>query len=432
MPKKVAFISYYTKTNKFSFNALVGALETEPSLDKITFWFANNEAELLTLVSNAVINFEKVILGISFFTTQIWEITPLIRRLKRTYKEKVFIICGGPHPTGDPKGTLKMGADVVVIGEGEVTLIELMKRMVNSKDILKIAGIAFEKHGNCISNQKRARIDLNLYPPFPLKNSRFGPIEISRGCPYVCYFCQTPFIFGSKPRHRTVGNICKYVEIMKHENLTDLRFITPNTFAYGSQDGKELNLEELETLLVRISNIIKPNGRIFLGSFPSEVRPEHVNDETLKLVLRYASNDNITIGAQSGSQAILDKCNRGHSIEDVVNAVELTLKYGIKANVDFIFGLPGETDQDIEKTLNLMTYISKLGARIHTHSFIPLPMTPFANESVTRVHNKYKNKIKQLTARGQAFGEWRKQERIAKKIAQYMKQTENCFKISKM
>ena len=65
--------------------------------------------------------------------------------------------------------------------------------------------------------------------------------------------------------------------------------------------------------------------------------------ETLGLVLKYAANDNITMGAQSGSQKILDSCRRGHTIKDIYKAVELTLASNLKVNVDFIFGLPDET-----------------------------------------------------------------------------------------
>jgi len=264
---------------------------------------------------------------------------------------------------------------------------------------------------------------LDDYHPFPLKNQRFGAIEITRGCPYVCYFCQTPYISGTKPRHRSIESICKYIQILNNHygDLTDVRFITPNAFSYGSLDGKVLNLEKLEILLEKIREIIGGKARIFLGTFPSEVRPEHVNDETLALVLKYADNDNITIGAQSGSQKILDSCHREHTVQDIYSAVDLTLENNLKINVDFIFGLPGESDEDIKLTIKLMKDLTNRGARLHAHSFIPLPQTPFAKVPVNKVKDIYKKEIKMLISKGFAFGDWQKQEKLAIKIAKYMK-----------
>ncbi|GAH14902.1 unnamed protein product, partial [marine sediment metagenome] len=136
-------------------------------------------------------------------------------------------------------------------------------------------------------------IDLDKYPPLPSKHVKYGAIEITRGCPYACYFCQTPYILGTIPRHRSIESICDAVRIMKGYKKTDIRFISPNAFSYGSRDGKTLNLPVLEQLLINIREIIEPEGRIYFGTFPSEVRPEHVTEETLGLVLKYAANDNL-------------------------------------------------------------------------------------------------------------------------------------------
>jgi B12-binding domain/radical SAM domain protein len=207
---------------------------------------------------------------------------------------------------------------------------------------------------------------------------------------------------------------------MKNKNLRDIRFITPNAFSYGSNDGKTLNMDKLEKLLASIREIIGLKGRIFMGSFPSEVRPEHVTKETIELILRYANNDNLVIGAQSGSQRILDLCHRGHTVEDVYRAVELTLKAGLKANVDFIFGLPGENEEDIKLTIKVINDLVKMGARIHAHTFMPLPQTPFAKAPAGKV-DKYISIIKKLASKGIIYGDWEKQEKIASKIAEYLK-----------
>jgi len=431
LSQNTAFIVYYYKDNIYSFNALIGALETDPYFDQFTIYFITKKEELIHNLKYIINKHKLIVVGISFFTTQLWEIYDLITILKKRYKkkylQKVIFLAGGPHPTGDPVGTLKLGFDIIVVGEGEETIIELLKKIDLGNNYRKTKGIAYLNETNEYTfTGKRKSINLDEYPPFPIKNAKAGAIEITRGCPYICYFCQTPYLSGVYPRHRTIEVICRYVQELKnyYGDLTDIRFISPNVFSYGSLDGKTLNIPILEELLTKIKEIIAPNGRVFFGSFPSEVRPEHVTQETLSLVLKYANNDNITIGAQSGSQKILDLCHRDHTIDDVYNAVNLTIKSNLKINVDFIFGLPGESNEDIELTINLMKDLSKLGARIHAHSFIPLPQTPFEKKSAKHISEVYKKEMKNLISRGYAFGDWKRQERIALKISKYLKNRE--------
>ena len=422
LQKELAFVVYYHKDNKYSFNALIGALETDTIIEKIDIYLISDKEKIITDLKEIFQIYKKIVIGISFFTTQLWDVFELIKILKKKYENKTVFIAGGPHPTGDPLGTLRIGFDIVFIGEGEETLIEFFQKMIKNGNYKNTKGIAYlDDNDELILMDKRRPIELDKYPPFPIKLGRFGAIEITRGCPFFCYFCQTPYILGSYPRHRSIESICKYVKVLKKKNLTDIRFISPNAFSYGSIDGKNLNIPKLKKLLIKIKEIIAPDGRIFLGSFPSEVRPEHVVDDTIELILKYASNDNIIIGAQSGSQRILDLCHRGHTVDDVYNAVELTLSKNIKANVDIIFGLPDETKDDILLTIKMMRDLSTMGAKIHTHSFIPLPKTPFVNKNVRQINDDIKEIIKELTSKGHAFGEWKKQEKLALKIASYFK-----------
>jgi len=425
MEKNMALVLYYTKHTRFSFNALVGALETKEYFDNFSIYFISRENELISELKNIIKKHEKVIFAISFCTPQLWDTYRLNRKLRETYSNKLLYITGGPHPTGDPMGTLKkLGFDLVVRGEGEETLIELLQKIDENEDYKTVKGIAYiSNDGEYHYTGRRALIELDSYPPFAVKHNKFGYIEITRGCPYFCYFCQTPYLFGSQIRHRSVETICKYVKIMKNRNLTFLRFISPSAFSYGSPDGKSLNITQLEKLLIKTKEIFDP-GSIFIGSFPSEVRPEHVNEETINLVLKYANNDNLIIGAQSGSQRILDLCHRGHSVKDVYAAVELTVRKGLKANVDFVFGLPEETEDDIELTIKTMSELLKMGngkVRIHAHTFMPLPLTPFAKKPAGKIDKNIRKMIKKLLSKDIVYGNWREQEKIAKKIENYMK-----------
>ena len=409
-----ALVVNYFKRNKYSFNALIGALETDEYFDDLAVYFSRDEEELVKNLREAVREYEKVVVALSFMTPQFWEIKGLMKRL-REFRGRVFLVAGGPHPTGDPEGTLKLGFDVVVRGEGEETFKELLKRVYEGEGFEDLEGISFLEDGEVVSNKPRRWVDLNDYPPFPIRYKKFGPIEITRGCPYGCFFCQTPRIFGGWVRHRSVENILRYVEVMRENEKRDVRFVSPNAFSYGSPDGKRLNLEKLEGMIMGAKEAINP-GRVFLGSFPSEVRPEHVNEETLRIVKEYASNDNLVIGAQSGSQRVLKLCRRGHGVEDVYQAVKLTLKSGLKANVDFIFGLPGEEEEDVRETLKVIEDLMGMGARIHAHFFLPLPGTPFAEEEPKWLSEDVRRKLRRWASKGKVYGEWRKQEGLARRM----------------
>lgn len=425
MKSDTAFVVYYSKQNRYSFNALVGALETSEALQDLRIYFLRRREELLKGLEEILRRHERVVVGFSFFTPQIWETRDLVQEIRKKFGKDPFCVAGGPHPTGDPAGTLAMGFDLVFTGEGEEALIEFFERLDNDSLLDVIPGTAcLDENGAYKHGGRRRQVDLDRYPPFPVKHNRFGHIEITRGCPYACGYCQTSHIFGGNVRHRSVGQISYYVEYMKSRKLMDFRAITPDAFAYGSADGRELNLTVLEDLLKSLRRIYGQEGKIHLGTFPSEVRPEHVTRETIGLLLEYADNKGLVIGAQSGSERMLDACRRGHGVEDVYRAVRLSVQAGLLPDVDFIFGLPGETEGDMLATLRVMEDLVEMGARIHAHTFMPLPQTHFARASGGRVPAAVRQKIRELSpdTRGIIYGNWTLQERQAARMAEYLKQ----------
>lgn len=421
MRKDCALILFYTRDNRYSFNVLLGAIEGSFVIEHLDVYIMEDPKRLLQAVDDIIKSYRKVILAFSFLTPQIWDIYGIIRSVKDKFKDRIITLAGGPHPTGDPVGTLKMGFDLVIRGEGEETLIEFLEKVIIDEDYYNIQGISFlDNNGNYHFTGYRKPVDLDKYIPFSLRFEKFNPIEISRGCPFGCYFCQTPRIFGINPRHRSIDKIVAYVKIMKDRNLTDVRFIAPSIFSYGSQDGRTLDLELLDTLFSEIREVIGSDGRIFIGTFPSEVRPEQVKEETLELIIKYGNNKNITIGAQSGSNRILELTHRGHTVSDVYNAVNIARRLGFTVNVDFIFGLPIETEHDIEETIKVMEDLINIGVRIHAHTFLPLPQTPLGRSKPNMVSPKYKRILNRLLPKGIVFGYWREQEVLASKIYRYL------------
>ncbi|MBI4656410.1 MAG: TIGR04013 family B12-binding domain/radical SAM domain-containing protein [Elusimicrobia bacterium] len=405
MGKQLIF--YCTRENRYSFNALLGAIETSSCLNPQKIAVVSNYRDLFAKIEKAIEKSLRPVVAFSFFTSQFWAVKKIVRDIRHKFADNVFLVAGGPHPTGEPQEVLNSGFDFVISGEGE----ETVKDLVSGMDFRDIKGGYFQDSiGKAKFTGKRKCIDINGYLPFSPEFGKFGPIEITRGCPFACSYCQTSFLFGTGIRHRSVEKIIEAVEIMARRGLKDTRFISPDAFSYGSMDGKTLNLKALEELLKNTRKVLKKEGKIFFGTFPSEARPEHVIPETLELTRRYADNRNLLIGAQSGSDEMLEKIKRGHTANDVYNAVRLAKKYGFTPLVDFIFGLPGETRKEAHANLKAINDFIKMGARIHTHFFMPLPQTPLKNAKPAPLSKTLETKLKRITGQGKAFGQWEQQK----------------------
>ncbi len=398
------------KPNRHSMNALLGALETDRDLDDLDLRLAAGDVQFGRQIAEALAAGKRPIAAVSCTTRQLPRVRELITANRPVDDpSRVLWIAGGPHPTADPEGTLRLGFDAVVLGEGEATLLDLLKTIAAGGEFAGVPGLAIrESSGQTRFTGRRPPVDLDAYPPFPLRRRRAGPIEITRGCPFACGYCQTSYLLGTLPRHRGIETIVRHAAAMRQKSACDVRVITPNAFSYGSPDGRTLNLPALESLLAALRETLRADGRLFFGTFPSEVRPEHVNQSTLELVKRFADNDHLIIGAQTGSERLLERCRRGHTLRDVFSAVSQALAVGLKPHVDFIFGLPGETDEDRESTIAVIRELAAMGALIHAHTFMPLPQTLFADQRPGKIHGRLRAVLKELTHRGALYGTWRR------------------------
>jgi B12-binding domain/radical SAM domain protein len=430
--KAFAFVEY--SYNRYSIAVLTGALEVDERLEEVDLYFLKsnpkneNDDAFIEEALELAKRYERLVLGFSFHTPNVIPVAQTIGELKARLEQEridnVTLIAGGPHPSGDPLGTLEMGVDIVVVGEGEMALPNLLERLYKSESYSNVQGLSYFEEGKYKYTGKPKAIDLSDYPAFAVKHKRYSPLEIGRGCPWACKFCQTPFLMGGKMRYRSVESTVKYAKLAKDLGIRDLRFITPVSFAYGSPDGRTTNPEAVKELLKGVSSIFGKE-HLFFGSFPSEVRPESVTPEMLSLVKKYCANDNIIIGAQSGSETMLDTIHRGHTAQDVINAVKLILEFGFTANVDFIFGMPGETSEDIEASLDFMHRLTQMGARVHSHTFMPLVGTPLSNGKPGVVDEKTRKILEELRSKGLEYGHWKQQEVIAKTTTQFVSQQVN-------
>ena len=392
-------VFYETKFNKYSITALISSLEHAGLLNKISVEVTHNP--LIYRPKKHTLT----IFCFSFCSPHVIEIKEVVKNIKAKYSDAI-LIAGGPHPSGEPLKTLNMGFDYIFVGEAEkifpLFINDLLKNNYKNKHILLADSL----------------IDIDSYPAWSFQLKRFSPLEITRGCPFACKFCQTSYLFGTQPRHRSIESIVSHVEFLTKHGIKDLRFITPNALSYGSEDGKNVNLNAIETLLKSIKSI-SDEIKIFFGTFPSEVRPEHLTKDVLNLIKGYISNKFLTIGAQSGSNKILESSHRGHNLDDVYNAVKNALDAGFSVNIDFIFGLPEESKNDQIETIKFIDYLLNLGykknlsVKIHTHYFMPLPGTPFGKSKPSKLSKEMTQFIGKLHNIKTAFGQWHIQKLYA-------------------
>jgi B12-binding domain/radical SAM domain protein len=294
-------------------------------------------------------------------------------------------VVGGPYASACYQEVASF-ADYVVVGEGEHTLPALLRYIMKPENTSLPRGVATSE----TYLTPDFSVFLDAYPPF---GDVKGYIECSRGCPFHCGYCQTPSIFGGSMRHRSIDSI-----VTCANRVRDARFVTPNALAYGS-DGRSPRFEKIEKLLSKIKS------NIYFGTFPSEVRPEFICNKALEIIGQYCRNTRLHFGAQSGSDRILIMLHRGHSVSDVVSAVELCHAHGITPVVDFILGLPFEEEEDQLKSLDLIRWISKYG-HIHVHQFLPLPGTVLSGTTPRPIINEVQKVLGNLALRQKVTGSW--------------------------
>ncbi len=412
-----AVVMGYWRNIKYSVHSLIGAAEAHELLKEVEFYLVSLD-DVLNVVKELRSKYSRLAYMQTLLTTELPSIHErLIQINKELSRLGVTSIAGGPHPTGDPFGTvLSLGFNYAFIGEVEDVLPYVIRLGLNELDPSNVTGIFYFDSGKFVFNGKGFTRDLNKYPPFSPALGLFNPVELSRGCFNSCKYCQVPYAYTSRVRHRSVESVLRWCDLLLRRGVRDLRFVTPDALSYGCETPGRV-CESTFELLERLNTLKgRESGRLYFGTFPSEMRPEHVDKETARFLKEHVDNERINVGAQTGSDALLKKINRGHTSDDVIKAVEALSEAGFKVDVDYILGLPDDTPEDLEQTLLHMKEVVSRGGRAHIHFFVPLPGTPYALSNPSRVPASVRDEVLKLVGRGKAYGNWLNQERIAREV----------------
>ena len=283
----------------------------------------------------------------------------------RTHPSSPKIIIGGAIIISEPElmfNSLK--PDFAVIGEGEITIIELLDSIKKNNDLKKVDGIMYlDDNGNLVVTKKREPIKDLDFIPFPdfeglgfeekiensytnesfhsniLDNPRAYPILCSRGCPFKCTFCYHPL--GEGYRMRTIKNIIKELEWAMKKYRINIFSFYDEIFA--------VNKERLFELCKEIKNLTRKFP--WESKWACQLTVQNVDEETLKM-LKDSGCILVSYGFESFSSEVLRSMKKPITPEQIDSAIKLTRKVGLALSGNFIFGDVAETKDTAYKTLD--------------------------------------------------------------------------------
>jgi len=284
---------------------------------------------------------------------------------------------------------LDKGADFILLGEAEQTLLELIKAVGNTEaDFFKIEGLAFKQNGAVVKTARRQvmkeldllpfpawdLIDIEPYRHMWLKHHGYFSMNMgtTRGCPFKCNWCAKP-IYGNRYNVRSPENVVVELMMLKEKYHFDHIWFCDDIF--GLKPG----------WVNHFANLVEKSNLRF--KFKMQGRVDLLLQETNIKDLARAGCDNIWMGAESGSQKILDAMDKGTTVEQIHEATRLLKKRGIKPSFFIQFGYLNETRADIEKTIAMINEL--LPYEIGISVSYPLPGTGF--------YEKVKDQLKEKT-----------------------------------
>jgi len=314
------------------------------------------------------------------------EVIKLMKILKTETYNFPKIVLGGPDVTYNVENYLKAGADFLVIGEGEETTFELYQAIINNSDIHQINGIAFLENNQVIQTEARTKfkelnelplpnreaISMEKYLETWKNNHGKSSMTIStqRGCPYTCKWCSTA-VYGQSYRRRPAHLVVEEMKMLKEKYNPDAIWFVDDVFTVSHKWLTEFH-----------SEIIKQNAII---PFECITRAERLNDEILQL-LKEIGCFRIWIGAESGSQKIIDLMDRRVDINHVKKMIQDTNAIGMETGTFVMVGYPEETIEDIDKTIR---YLKEAKPTEYTITIAyPIKGTSLYKEIENKITNK--------------------------------------------
>jgi anaerobic magnesium-protoporphyrin IX monomethyl ester cyclase len=307
------------------------------------------------------------IVGTNSVTMNFKRAAGILGVVKQAYPD-IITLMGGPHVSFDAENTLSLypEIDIIVKGEGEATVPELLGVIHQQEKWHLVPGIAFREGDQIRTTAERPFIqDLDALPlparhllPMARYQALGYPVSIitSRGCPNQCIFCLGRRMVGQKVRFRSAGHIADEIEALCALGISVIN-IADDLFTASKRRVTQL-----------CNEIVKRNLDISWSAFS---RVNTIDTQTLKL-MKSAGCNSVSFGIESGNPEMLKRVKKGITIAQVRKAAIACKEAGIKGHASFMVGLPGETLETMNDSLKLQRELEIESA---FHFLSPFPGT---------------------------------------------------------
>jgi radical SAM superfamily enzyme YgiQ (UPF0313 family) len=338
----------------------------------------NAQSELENCLGERIRKSNFDLVGLTAMITQFKEVKRLCSLIKDASGSK--IVMGGGLASAVSEMLLKeTKTDIVVMGEGEKTIVELAEKIAHGQSIKNISGIAYREGDSIIKNPLSGYIDdisslsFPAWDLFPIERyfddsamcipRRRMSIITSRGCPYQCTFCFHG-IFGHHYRARTAEDVFQEIELLYQRYKVRGFVIEDDTFILDKNIVYQL-----------CDLIIKNKLKIY---WSCNARVDLVDEEFVRKV-KSAGCVAICYGIESGNQMQLDKIKKGITLDQAYKTIKLTKKAGLLTHGFVMLNTPGETVETINDSIS---FCKKAGLQAEFTILTPIPGSKIYEEAV--------------------------------------------------
>lgn len=293
------------------------------------------------------------VIGISSTFMGVEDVARLCNRVKERNPTAIIVLGGPLSWSVVPDEILRTvpAIDIIVIGEGEQTFLEVVRNLGNPAALCSVKGLVLRQNGAALATGARLPLQPEewLFPNWRLlgipspKFLPVLPVETARGCPYRCAYCSETTFWGKPVRYRPIEAVVDEIShCIQEYGIDAFRFVDSCLSAPPDRCAQLCSLLK--------ERIVRQNVPLKWSSYA------RVNNLTPALLenMRSAGCVALDIGAESGDEAILHTMGKRYSSTEIVHIVRRAREVGIITNLNIVVGFPGETDASVERTISML------------------------------------------------------------------------------
>ena len=320
------------------------------------------------------------VIGVSCMFSTLWPLTHRVATAIRETFPRALLVLGGEHGTAVPEHVLATSVfDVVVLGEGEETFVELLRARAEGRSLGQVKGIAYREAGGVVTtglSPRRRDVDgipLPDWDSFPIREyidrhqtnginlGRSMPILGTRGCPFQCTFCSNPAMWTQRWIARDPGRLADEMELYVRK------------YAVTNFDFQDLTAIVKRQWIVDFCRELIGRGLSITWQMPSGTRAEVFDEEVADLLYRSGCRA-LAFAPESGSPDILKAVKKQVDLDHMLSAMRAAVRRGLKLSCFIVIGFPDDTPATLRQTLGLIRRMARLGVYdVAVSKFVPYP-----------------------------------------------------------